>query len=324
MHPGEIWNGRSLGARLIRGALYPASLLYGLGWQTYLAMYTAGLKRPAEPHRPVVCVGNLLVGGGGKSPLTLHLIDILRSLGRTVVVSASGYGSPRAEAAAHAPDGLLDPKEWGDEPAMIRWLAPDVPLVVGRRRVLAAQLCHERYPEAVLLMDDGFQHLPLRKHVTLLLDPPSPENALCLPAGPYREPRGNRRRADLVLPGKFSVERHPLKFVEPTGETVYPQRPSVLCALGRPESFLEALERSGVSPQSTLLLPDHDPLDAGTLLEKLPRDRPVVVTAKDWVKLRQRDDAGSRQFVVALQSIAVEPAAAFREWLKSRLDETSA
>ncbi|MFX8929914.1 tetraacyldisaccharide 4'-kinase, partial [Acinetobacter baumannii] len=83
-----------------------------------------------------------------------------------------------------APDGPLDPAGWGDEPAMFRWLLPDVPLVVGRRRVLAAELVHQHFPKAVLVMDDGFQHLPVKKHIQILLDDPTPKNSRCLPAGP--------------------------------------------------------------------------------------------------------------------------------------------
>ncbi len=320
MHPGEIWNGRTLGARLARAALFPASVLYGVGWQGYLEMYRWGLKKPVEPHRPIICIGNLLAGGGGKSPMTLHLVQVLRDMDKAVVVSASGYGSPRSEAATLAPSGPLSPKEWGDEPAMLRWLIPDLPLIVGRRRVLAAEICHTNYRGAVMLMDDGFQHLPLKKHISILLDPPRPYNRLCLPAGPYREPRENRSRADLVIPGKFSVEVRPLRFIEPEGNIVFPTSPSVLCALGRPEGFLDALGRSGVTPGAKFLLPDHDALDAGTLLESIPKDRPIVVTAKDWVKLRERPDVSSRSFVIALQTTSVEPADEFRAWLKNRLD----
>jgi tetraacyldisaccharide 4'-kinase len=265
-----------------------------------------------------------VAGGGGKSPLTMHLVELLRGMGREVVVSASGYGSPRSEAATLAPSGALNPKEWGDEPAMLRWLIPDLPLIVGRRRVLAAEICHESHRDAILLMDDGFQHLPLKKHVSILLDPPKPFNRLCLPAGPYREPRRNRARADLVLPGKFSIEQRPLRFVEPNGSVTYPMNPSALCALGRPEAFMEALARSGVTVSSKIVLPDHDALDAGTLLGSIPHDRPVVVTAKDWVKLRERADVDSRSFVIALQTTRIEPASQFREWLKNRLDAKSA
>lgn len=325
MHASELWTSGAPKARLARLGLLPLSGLYAVGWEVYLAMYRLGIKRAAEPHQPVVCVGNLVVGGAGKSPLTLHLAGLLREMGREVVVACSGYGSPHAEAAAIAPEGPLSPKEWGDEPAMFRWLMPDLPLVVGRRRVLAAELVHQQFPRAVMLMDDGFQHLPLRKHLTLVLDEPRPKNRLCLPAGPYREPRWNRRRADAVLPDRFRVVSEPLRFVRPNGtEMNAPGAYATLCALGQPERFERAvLDATGVEPVAAVRLGDHDPLDAGTLLERLPTDCPTVTTAKDWVKLRERSDIGSREFLVAQHAVRVEPAAEFRAWLRERLDERS-
>ncbi|MGV3613705.1 MAG: tetraacyldisaccharide 4'-kinase [Fimbriimonas sp.] len=318
MHPGELWNSEAWSARLARGALLPLSGLYALGWEAYLATYRVGFKKARAPHSPVVCVGNLVSGGSGKSPVTLHVAEILRQMGRKVVVSASGYGSPRAEAATLAPEGPLSAREWGDEPAMIRWLLPDVPLVVGRRRVLAAQLVHEHHPNAVMLMDDGFQHLPLRKDLSLVLDDPNPPNRWCLPAGPYREGRWNRRRADLVLPDRFRIETEPVRFLRPDGaEVPRPPNPAALCALGQPERFFAAVG----APEPRIALPDHDPMDAGTLLERLPPDRPTVVTAKDWVKLRERADIGGREILIARHAVRIEPAADFRAWLASRLNE---
>ena len=312
----DLWESSAPSARLARAALTPLSWLYAGGWQTYLLVYRLGLKRARAPHRPVLCVGNLQAGGSGKSPLVLHLAELLREMGREVVVSCSGYGAPRAEAATLAPEGPLDAAEWGDEPAMLRLLAPDLPLVVGRRRVLAATLVHEARPGAVMLMDDGFQHLPLRKTLSLVLDPPDPPNRRCLPAGPYREPRGNRRRADEVLPGRFRVvEENWLE--DRVGErTDLPPAYLVLCALGQPARFLASLPSP---PVATRLLPDHDPLTAGTLFDGMDPALPVVVTAKDWVKLRVRPDLAGRTILVARHAVRVEPAAEFRAWLAERL-----
>lgn len=316
MDARDVWFGKNLSARASRLALSPLSLLYGLGWQTYLGIYRLGIKRPAEPHCPVLCVGNLMIGGTGKSPVSAYLASLLAG---QVVISASGYGAPHAEGATLAPEGPLKASEWGDEPAMFRWLLPNVPLIVGRRRPLAAQICHENFADSVLLMDDGFQHLPVRKHVSVLLDPVQPSNRLCLPAGPYREPRFNRRRADAVLPGQWNVVPKPLQFVTPSGQMVpKPDSFSVLCGLGQPQRFLESLS---VEPQLAALLPDHDPMTAGNLLERLPAGLPVVVTAKDWVKLRERADVDSRQFIIARHEVTVEPEESFRNWLVGKLDE---
>jgi len=328
MHASEMWESDSTKARLARLALLPLSGLYAVGWEAYLATYRLGFKRAAEPHKPILCVGNLVSGGAGKSPLTLHLAEVLRSLGKEVVIACSGYGAPHAEAAASAPAGPLLASEWGDEPAMVRWQLPDVPLVVGRRRVLAAQLVHEAHPNAVMLMDDGFQHLPLRKHLTLILDDPNPKNKWCLPAGPYREGRWNRRRADEVIPGRFRVVSEPLKFkpFPNQGELTIDYLRltggySLLCALGQPGRFVDAVRQTiGREPDVQVLLPDHDRLDAGTLLGKLPVEKPVIVTSKDWVKLRERADVSERSWLVAEHRVRLEPADEVRQWLIERLN----
>jgi len=316
----ELWAAKTPTAAASRILLTPTSWLYAFGWQVYASVYRLGLKRAAEPHKPILCVGNLVVGGSGKTPATLAIAGLLQSMGESVVVGMSGYGSPHSEAAAVAPQGPLDAAEWGDEPAMVRWLAPEVPLIVGRRRVLAAELATKHFPGSVLLMDDGFQHLPLRKHLTLLIDPANPPNVRCLPAGPYREPRSNRCNADLVFGDKFAIERKPLRFVDPAGKpSDAPKTANMLCAIGSPESFAESLAEAGVSVAGQVRGPDHDPLTAGNLFDGLDRSTALVVTAKDWVKLRSRSDLDERPILIALQDASIEPEADFRTWLGERL-----
>src|SRR5690606_29737026 len=152
-----------------------------------------------KPHSPIICIGNLVAGGSGKTPLTLAVADLLLNSGRELVVSTSGYGSPRQHEASFAPSCQLDVEEWGDEATMMRWLKPELPLVVGRDRVRAAEIVASISPGAIMLMDDGFQHLPLKKDVTVVVDVKS-ANQFCFPAGPYREPRRiGLNRADRVL-----------------------------------------------------------------------------------------------------------------------------
>ena len=317
----RTWREGGLGAALMS----PLSALYAAGWLGYQSVYALGLKRPAKPHSPIVCVGNLLVGGAGKTPTTLHIASVLRSLRRVVVIGTSGYGSPRQENANWAPEGELDAAEWGDESAMIRWMLPEQPLIVGRDRVMAARICYEHAPDAVLLMDDGYQHLRLDPDVRILIDPEDQGNRLTLPAGPYREPRGiGRRRADLVLPGEFVVrrgftvmDRDRNRFEPATGTKV-----NALCALARPQRFIDTLKNHGLEPVETRLLPDHDPMRDGTILAEFEPELPLVVTAKDWVKLRTHDTA-DRTIWVADAPARIEPADGFRKWLQGRLDAIS-
>ncbi len=304
--------------------LAPLAGLYALGWISYLAVYQLGFKSPAKPKVPTICIGNLLVGGAGKSPMTRYCAGLLAKMGYKVVVGCSGYGSPRQHEATLAPPGELDPEEWGDEPAMFRWLMPDIPLVVGRDRVLAAELVADAYPGCILLMDDGYQHLRLEPQVRILLDPESPINLLCLPAGPYREPRSlGRKRADLILPRDFLVTITPLPLRNEQGEIVEVSgQVNVLCALGRPYLFLESVEDRGLTPKVVRFYPDHDPLTAGNLWKEFEPEIPLVTTAKDWVKLRRRQDRKDRTLLIADIEVRIENEVDFQAWLKKKLHES--
>jgi tetraacyldisaccharide 4'-kinase len=322
MHWAEVWNGSSLAPRLCRALLTPASWFYTAGWNVYAALYSLGIKRPQSPHRPVICVGNLTVGGSGKTPTVVAVAEIVRGLGHQVVISCSGYGSGSSAGATIAPPGVLAASDWGDEPALLRRALPDVDLVVGRDRVQAARLINASFPDAVMLMDDGFQHLPLAKHITIILDPPS-ANRRCLPAGPYREPRSHRKRADLVLPGEFHVVLEQQGYLSPEGKAV--ENPvtdvNVLCAIGSPQRFVAGLQVQGLRLSQVQIRADHDPLSEGNLFAPFPADEPLIVTEKDWVKLRDRADLEGRRILIANYSARIEPTEQFKEWLSQKLHE---
>jgi len=322
MHWNEIWYGDAFVPRLVRTVLTPPSWAYTLGWNTYLALYSSGLKRPSRPHRPVLCVGNLTVGGTGKTPLTMFLAEELKLLGYDVAISCSGYGSPASEDAALAPTTDLAAAKWGDEASLLRWKLPGVTLIVGRNRVRAAELCQENFPNSVLLMDDGFQHLPLSKDITILIESSSP-NRRCLPAGPYREPFSHRKRATLVLHDEFKIESLPMAFVAASNGQVRPTpaRANSLCALGSPETFFDALRSFGVQLETAIAKPDHAPLQEADLFKAISPDLPLVVTAKDWVKLRERVDLDGREILVAEHEVEVRPRSEFASWLQERLNE---
>ncbi len=300
--------------------LAPLGWSYALGWKVYEGLYELGLKTASEPHKPVVCVGNLVVGGTGKTPLCLHIAAVLRSLGHEVVLSMSGYGSPASASALAAPAGELGAAAWGDEPAMVRWLDPSLPLIVGRDRVRAAEIARLQFRGSVLLLDDGFQHLRLKSHVSIILEPTGGRNGLCLPAGPYREPRSGLERADLVIPGRFALSTTATHFVLPSKarlDRIERTRPdaSVLCAIARPTRLVQAVEAAGARVAQVRLLDDHDPLSVGTLFDGLDPRLPVIVTAKDWVKLRERRDLSSRTIWIARHEVSVQPQDEFRTWI---------
>lgn len=316
----NLWFGQGWKPIVGRIVLLPLTAFYSLAWSFYLLIYRYGIKRSVAPHPRILCVGNLTAGGSGKTPITIFVIDCLVQLGFKPVVSCSGYGSPKSEAASISPYGPLEPQEWGDEPSEIRDLRPSVPIVVGRRRVLAAELIGKEYSDSVLVLDDGFQHLPLTKHVSIVLDALDPANAFPFPSGPYREPRWNRSRADIVLPNdQFQIVYSPTEFVDTQGRVVpAPSAGTVLTAIARPELFMHSLEAMGIKVLGLHSLPDHDPLDDPDLFSR-HNGEVVIVTMKDWVKLRNRADLDMVQIYVAKRSASIEPKEEFMEWLKERI-----
>ena len=315
----EVWYGDSPAAKLARVLLWPLSLIYALGWQIYLLVYRIGLKRAYRPHCKVLCIGNFTAGGTGKTPTVVFVANCLSELGIPFVIGCSGYGAPHSFGATVAPAGGLKAAKWGDEPAEIRDLLPNVPLIVGRARVTASKLSSEAFPESVLLMDDGFQHMPLHRDVSIILDP-ALANKLTFPAGPYREPCvSGAKRADLVIPSaEFTQLFSALTFTDPSGGVLSPPpKARVLTAIGRPDNFRQALEAEGVSIVEFLALPDHDKLQIN--LADKETDLPWLVTRKDWVKLQNHCDLNRVTIVVADRTASIEPAVEFKKWLKIKL-----
>lgn len=314
----KIWREKGTESLL----LLPLSALYASGWVIYQLLYWLGIKKAVRPHAPVVCVGNLIAGGSGKTPVTVFVARTLQQMERPVVVSLNGYRSPRQDNATAAPPGPLDAREWGDEAALMREKLPDVPLIVGRDRVKAAQVCRDLHPEAVLLLDDGFQHLPLHKDVSIVLDPPELENRWPMPSGPYREPRSTgRQRATIVVPGEFVISAPMVSLRTPDGSPATVEGSvNALCAVARPERFIDTIEHHGYRVAHERLLPDHDDLRGRRLFEGFDPLLPIVVTEKDWVKLKHRSDLGTWTVLVASYELQIEPVEKFRAWLKERLD----
>lgn len=187
-----IWQYRGWLAQL----LWPLSLVFRLVVWLRRKAYLAGFFRSFRLPVPVVVVGNIFIGGTGKTPLTIWLVEALRRAGFCPGVVSRGYGSKGGE----PKEVLLDtlPASSGDEPLLIR-LNAACPVVVGCRRVDAARFLLERHPEVdVIVSDDGLQHYALQRDVEIVLfDGRGAGNGWMLPAGPLREPL--TRRGDFTV-----------------------------------------------------------------------------------------------------------------------------
>jgi tetraacyldisaccharide 4'-kinase len=194
--------------------------LYALGWRAYAGVYALGLKRRTEMPVPVIGVGSLWAGGVGKTPVTIAVARLLQESGVRVAVLTHGYGGSRYRTGALIdPLQHPDPAEVGDEAAELRLALPDVPIAVGKWRVQMAQAAIARWSPDALVLDDGFQHLPLARALDLVLLPAESPlgNGFCLPAGPLREPPEGVRRAGGVVWVYFGSP-HPQPLSHRVGE----------------------------------------------------------------------------------------------------------
>ena len=178
------------------------SRLYALGWRAYAGVYALGLKRREPIPVPVIGIGSLWAGGVGKTPVTIAVARLLHGAGVRVAILTHGYGGSRYRTGALVdPKQYPDPAEVGDEAAELRLALPDAPLALGKWRVRMAHAAMERWSPDALVLDDGFQHLPLARALDLVLLPAESPlgNGYCLPAGPLREtPEGVRRAGGVV------------------------------------------------------------------------------------------------------------------------------
>lgn len=245
-----------------RPLLWPLGMLFGLLAAARVALYRRGLRGTARLGGPVVSVGNLSVGGSGKTPVVAALAEWLRDAGVPVAILSRGYGGTFRGAALVVSDGQTlhsTADEAGDEPVMLARQLPGVVVAVGRRRDIVGQAVEARFGRRVHVLDDGFQHLRLQRDLDLLCLDAGERSRWPLPAGRLREFPAAATRADLVLLTRAAqasatqraalaqrhgsarlqpVEHELLGFFDAAGQRVpAPRRPFLLCAIARPERF---------------------------------------------------------------------------------------
>jgi tetraacyldisaccharide 4'-kinase len=270
--------------------------------------YQHGLMRSRRLQGPVISVGNLSVGGSGKTPFVILLGELLKARGIHFNVLSRGYGRKTRGVLLVDPGG--EPRDFGDEPLLIaRRLGAQV--IVGEDRYEAGRFAESRFGLQLHLLDDGFQHRRLARDFDIVLVTPEDARDRLLPAGRLREPLRSLQRADaVVLSSGASEESFPLagKIVWRARRGIIaqglPPRPVVFCGIARPQSFLLQLRAAGVEPVAEAFFRDHHAYtekDVWDLLQLRQRSQAggFVTTEKDAVNL-----AG---YLGALAPLAVVP-----------------
>ena len=293
-----------------RWLLFPLGLCYRWATDLRRLLYRWGIRRVTVLPVPVVVVGNLTVGGTGKTPLVIWLAEELRQRGLSVGIVSRGYGG-RAASWPQAVDANSDPSRVGDEPVMLT-RATNCPVSVGPDRVKAARALLAREQADVLLADDGLQHLALGRimEIVVIDGERGIGNGLCLPAGPLRERRDRLDRVSAVVVngGDWRPDNRTQDTFRATMQAQHVSRLTgtvqrtlvsfrgksvhAVAAIGHPERFFRMLEAAGLKVIAHPL-PDHASIDAADL--QFDDSRPVLVTEKDAVKCERiaHDDVWS-------------------------------
>jgi tetraacyldisaccharide 4'-kinase len=284
------------------------SSIFGAGVRARNTLYDRGIARARNLQGPVVSVGNLSVGGSGKTPFVLLLGELLTARGVKFDILSRGYGRRTRGVARVDPGGSS--REFGDEPLLLaRRLS--VPVIVDEDRYEAGLFAERSFGPQLHLLDDGFQHRALARDFDIVLVTPEDARDRLLPAGRLREPLTSLSRADaVVLTSGASPESFPSngKLVwrvrRGISLTNVPARPVVFCGIARPQNFLLQLRTAGIEPVAQALYRDHHAYTERDIqdllkLRQQSEAESFVTTEKDAINLGG--------FLAALQPLAVVP-----------------
>lgn len=290
----RAWQGRGVLACL----LWPLSLVFRLLIAIRRALYAVGLLKCTTLPVPVIVIGNIFVGGTGKTPFAIWLIAQLRAHGFSPGVISRGYGGQVEQ--VQAVNGGMSPLFVGDEPLLIAQKT-GVPMMVGRNRVAAAQALLAAHPEVdVIVSDDGLQHYAIDRTIEIQLsDTRGHGNGWLLPAGPLREPASRRSDFYVINGGAVSADNtYAMQLLAVRAEQLAQRSEHInlseladksgamqiaaVAGIGNPARFFTMLRTQGVRLSEEHALADHFDF-ASNPFQNIAADI-ILITEKDAVK----------------------------------------
>jgi tetraacyldisaccharide 4'-kinase len=277
----------------------PLSAIFGAGVAIRNALYDRNIFQVKKLARPVVSIGNISVGGSGKTPFVIALGQLLAERGIAFDVLSRGYERSSTEIAVVDPKGT--PVQFGDEPLLIARKL-QAPVIVGADRYQAGLLAEQKFSSKLHLLDDGFQHRRLHRDFDIVLLPQQDLDDRLLPAGRLRESPSSLRRADALvlfdpidiphlyteLPSRLRAQvfkaRRLLTLESTTGKAM------AFCAIARPQQFLDGLRTRGQEISGQLTFRDHHRYDQRDIdrllgLKKQTNADSFITTEKDLTNL---------------------------------------
>ena len=345
----------SPGIALLRSFAFPAAGAYGLLAGVRNRLFDEGVLPSRRAQCRVVSVGNLTVGGTGKTPMVVWLAEFLRGEGWRVAVASRGYGGTCGRRLCVVSDGsrmVADVRLSGDEPQLLARRLPHVPVLCSAHRSRAVAAAVEKFGTQAAILDDGFQHRRLARDLDLvLLDARTPfGNGWLFPRGSLREPPSALRRAHALVLSRFDgsppaeanreklAKRWPEKailtgayrpvrlFEAATGREIPLSslagvRAAAFAGIAKPEAFFRTIEDLGVRLVYSCALPDHHPLSPtllSSLVETAAAQAPELwlTTEKDWVRLAVTRSPAMDLWVLGIVLDLAEDSSRFKDLVR--------
>ena len=305
-------------SRVIQKALYPFSKIYGFVVKTRIFFYKKGILKCVRLPVPVISVGNITVGGTGKTPVVEYIARYLQAKGKRVAILSRGYAASIRQENNSSGKNICN-----DEYLLFKENIPDVPHLLNKDRIKGGLEAIKRFQAECLVLDDGFQHLRLARDLNIvIIDALNPfGHEQIIPRGMLREPLEGLKRADMIMLShvdqcsrdKITVITNRLREIVrhvPIVETVHKpiflesakdktklditclrgKRVFVFCAIGNPVSFRKSIENLGAELAGFRVFPDHHVYTLSELQElnaaaQSVKPDAIVITQKDRVKI---------------------------------------
>ena len=272
----------------------PLSAIYGAAIRARNYLYDRGLFKAHKLSGPIISVGNISVGGSGKTPFVILLGSLLTERGIPFDVLSRGYGRKTRGVLTVDPNG--SPRDFGDEPILIAERL-GCPVIVGENRYQAGLFAENNFGPQLHVLDDGFQHRALARDFDIVLVSPEDAHDQIIPGGRLREPISSLRRASAVVipaewdPAALKLDRQNIwRIRRSVSVSEAPPSPIAFCGVARPQNFIDQLRAGGVLPVATKFYRDHHAYSEGDVSELAAlRDRNnaggFITTEKDAINL---------------------------------------
>ncbi len=324
----KFWYENNISSKIRVFILFPLSIIW-----IFISIIKKNLVKKYKSKLKVICIGNLTIGGTGKTPFAIYTYKVLIDLGYKPVFLTRGYRG--LEEGPTEVKNFHNFKDIGDEALLLRKIGPTI---VSRNRALGAKFIESHKDNFnIIIMDDGLQNYQLEKDIKCLLVDKKIQfgNEHCIPAGPLREPinKGLKKIDAIILSGENDKQN--LNFIKIKNIPIFNSEVKItksskikqykllaFCGLANPNKFYEMLKKNGYKVEYTKSFPDHYTYkneDINNLISKATNQNlKLVTTEKDYVKITDENDLIN---VLPIEiNLDVKDKSKFKSFLQEKLD----